>query len=486
MHLYFHAFIQLIQCIYVTQFITRRSALSGWLLLAVFVQPIYAQGQTQVQTSDSTPRIALVFGNAAYTAPDRALKNPVSDARLMARTLKELNFDVRLREDMDRRGMLQALRDFEDALRKTKGVGFLYFAGHGVQVSGRNYIVPIGANLVRDVDAQKNALDVDEILQRLRDTGARLNVMVLDACRNNPLLATSRAGGAGNGRAQPGLAPIRPPEGALVAFATEPGRLASDGKDSGNGLYTRHLARWIKEPNLTLEQVFKRTREAVQLESKGEQIPTEYSVLTGADLFLASVALPAPESAAQATNPPSVAPLPARNLPVSPGNKIGLQASRSVAVTAPANALDAATARQKLSQLGASFTRQSFQQALDNDDVLLFEALIAAGWKVEVQDIARLLDPRENRWDWPEKVMQSISRNAPGWPLHAQLCDQATMGRRFDNLPDVLARGYDSPALANVRILFERENLTRMLAPRRAFYQQLCNARTLAAQPAGK
>ena len=88
------------------------------------------------QAIDTTPRTALVFGNAAYSAPDRPLKNPVSDARLMARTLKELGFDVRLREDVDRRSMLQALRELEDTLRKTKGVGFVYFAGHGVQVNG--------------------------------------------------------------------------------------------------------------------------------------------------------------------------------------------------------------------------------------------------------------------------------------------------------------------------------------------------------------
>ncbi len=239
------------------------------------------------QSSDVTRRTALVFGNAAYSAPDRALKNPVSDARLMARTLKELGFNVRLREDVDRRAMLQALREFEDTLRKTKGIGFLYFAGHGVQVNGRNYIVPIGANLVRDVDVLNHAIDIDAVLQSLRDTGSTLNILVLDACRNNPLLATTRS--AGGSSVKTGLAPMRPPEGALVAFATEPGRLASDGNEVGNGLYTRHLARWLKEPNLTLEQVFKRTREAVQTESKGDQIPTEYSVLIGADLYLAGI-----------------------------------------------------------------------------------------------------------------------------------------------------------------------------------------------------
>jgi hypothetical protein len=348
---------------------------------------LWATMHAGAQVMDPTPRFALVFGNAAYTAPDRALKNPVSDARLMARTLRELNFDVRLREDMDRRSMLVALQDFEDSLRKTKGIGFLYFAGHGVQVNGRNYIVPIGANLVRDVDAQRNALDVDAILQSLRDTGARLNVMVLDACRNSPLLATNRS--ITGGKAQPGLAPMRPPEGALVAFATEPGRLASDGKDAGNGLYTRHLARWIKEPNITLEQVFKRTREAVQTESQGEQIPTEYSVLTGADLYLA--------------NAPAIA-LTSSVLPTLPSSSNtskngGVQASRSAepempqaanpmlpTVRMPTNIETALNGqlspRESLAKQGIFWDDTSFSRALLDSDYPTLDLFIKGGWNV--------------------------------------------------------------------------------------------------------
>ena len=339
------------------------------------------------QVVDAAPRFALVFGNAAYTAPDRALKNPVSDARLMARTLRELKFDVRLREDMDRRSMLAALQEFEEALRKTKGIGFLYFAGHGVQVNGRNYIVPIGANLVRDVDAQKNALDVDAILQSLRDTGARLNIVVLDACRNNPLLATGRS--INGGKAQPGLAPMRPPEGALVAFATEPGRLASDGKDAGNGLYTRHLARWIKEPNITLEQVFKRTREAVQTESQGEQIPTEYSLLTGADLYLAS-------APAIASGLNTVAPSPN---PGTLGKRSDVQVSRSTTPeiaqpvdsrlplsAMPSNnetaANDTRAPRETLAKQGIFWNDAAFARALLDSDYLTLELFIKGGWNV--------------------------------------------------------------------------------------------------------
>jgi uncharacterized caspase-like protein len=409
------------------------------------------------QAVGAVPRTALVFGNAAYSAPDAPLKNPVSDARLMARTLKELGFDVRLRENADLPGMQQALRALESTLRQTKGIGFVYFAGHGVQVMGRNYIVPIGAHLVREKDAQKYAIDADALLQGLRDTGNPLNIVVLDACRNNPLLATNPSRSAGSGPAtKPGLAAMHPPEGALVAFSTEPGMLASDGRDAGNGPYTRHLARWLKEPNLTLEQVFKRTRAAVQAETGGTQIPTEYSLLTGADMYLAGGG-PNTPSAAQA--------------PVQP-NSSPLAASRSVDPRMPPP--DTTSARRQLAQLGAGFNKQSWQEAIDNDDVQVFDVLMASGWRVEVQDIVKIIDPRENRWDWPSKIMQSIVHQAHTLPFAAEMCDVPTMARRFNQLPDLLQRGYDSPALDGTRILFHRETLNTLLQPRWAFYQQLC------------
>ncbi len=452
-------------------FLVRATAFSFFVFLAMVF------GKTQAQTIDAGSRVALVFGNAAYSAPDRPLKNPVSDARLMARTLRELGFDVRLREDVDRRAMLQAFRELEDTLRKTKGVGFVYFAGHGVQVNGRNYIVPIGANLVRDVDAQRNAIDADAVLQSLRDTGAKLNILVLDACRNNPLLATSRGGGGTS--AKTGLAPMRPPEGALVAFATEPGRLASDGKETGNGLYTRHLAKWIKEPDLTLEQVFKRTREAVQLESKGEQIPTEYSVLTGADLYLGGITANGSNSGRLAGSAGSAI---SQQAPLLKNAIAGsVLASRSAApVAQPAPQPDVSSARARLAQLGAGYTKQSYQLALDNDDLPVFELLVASGWKVETWDVVRLLDPREMPPSWPKKIMTAIAANGRKSPLGEELCDAAQMKKRFGNVVDILKRGYDSAEMDGSRMIWERDYLNRSLAPRRDFYRQLCGSAALA------
>ena len=249
---------------------------------ALCVLHLFVFSSVKAQTSEAA-RTALVIGNSAYTKPDAALKNAANDARLMAQTLKGLGFEVTLREDLDRSATRQVFESFVDAVKRKKGIAFFYFAGHGVQVKGRNYIVPIGAHLVRDTDARDRALDVDLMLQQVRDTGTQLNFFVLDACRNNPLIAAGR--GAGNDSASVGLAAMRPPAGSLVAFAAEAGRVASDGKDSNHGLYTRHLAKWLKEP-LPIESVFKRTRESVKAESQNTQIPTEYSMLTGGDLVL--------------------------------------------------------------------------------------------------------------------------------------------------------------------------------------------------------
>lgn len=436
--------------------------LSEFLILSLLsLLPSHAYAQTV----DASSRTALVFGNAAYSTPDRPLKNSVSDARLMARTLKELGFDVRLREDVDQRAMLQALRELEETLHKKKGVGFFYFAGHGVQVNGRNYIVPIGANLVRDVDAQKNAIDVDAVLQSLRDTGARLNILVLDACRNNPLLATSRGTGAAGSKT--GLAPMRPPEGALVAFATEPGRLASDGKEAGNGLYTRHLAKWIKEPDLTLEQVFKRTREAVQQESKGEQIPTEYSVLTGADLYLAGSSVSG--SSGKVVSSFTANTTSKNDFPDTVyANRSAEPYSRSLSPT------DVYSARKKLAQLGGGYTQKTYQLALDNDDLQIFELLIASGWEVDAWDVVRLMDPREMPSGWPKNIMASIAKNGRKSPLGEELCDIGQMKNRFNNIIDILNKGYDSTEMEKTRLVWPRENLNRSLESRRNFYKKLC------------
>jgi uncharacterized caspase-like protein len=244
------------------------------LAFAFFVSPLW--GQTEL-------RQALVIGNAAYTDPEPVLKNPVNDAREVAQALRELGFTVRLVTDADHAAMRRAVREFEDMLRRQKGVGFFYFAGHGLKVEGSNYLVPVGARLKSEDEVLERAIDANQLVQRMRDTGARLNIVILDACRDNPL--TKPAFAARGGMQSPeGLAPMRPASGTLVAFAAEPGRVAGDGTGD-RGLYARHLVRFMRTPGLTLEQVFKRVREAVGQESRGAQVPVEFSTLTGADFY---------------------------------------------------------------------------------------------------------------------------------------------------------------------------------------------------------
>jgi len=258
---------------------------------------------TPASVHAAEPRTALVIGAAAYRPPDAPLKQPVNDARAIASALRTLGFDVILREDPDRATFLRALTEFGGRLSQSRGIGLFYFAGHGVQVSGRNYLLPVDAGLRSELDAAVRAIDVDEIVQRLRDANARINVVVLDACRDNPLLRDSRsAGGEG---ATPGFAPMRPPQGTLIAYATEPGRVAADGRD-GNSPYTRALLRHIGSPGLAVEQVFKRVREEVSRETGGRQVPVEYSMLTGSDLVL--VPVPAPEKPAVVASAPQSAP----------------------------------------------------------------------------------------------------------------------------------------------------------------------------------
>ena len=227
-------------------------------------------------------RLALVIGNAAYSLPDAKLANAANDARLVAETLRELGFSVRLLENADHAVMRRTIREFEDELRREGGVALLYFAGHGAQLEGRNYLMPVGAGVMNELELRGRTVDATELIERLRATGSRLNIVILDACRNNPLykptLATRDLG------VPVGLASVPPAAGTVVAFATESGRVASDGS-TGHGVYAKHLVHYMRTPGLPLEQVFKRVREAVAAETRGRQVPVEFSTLTGTDFY---------------------------------------------------------------------------------------------------------------------------------------------------------------------------------------------------------
>lgn len=222
------------------------------------------------QTTSNDHRIALVIGNSAYRhAP---LKNPVNDARAIAKALSGLGFEVTHLEDQTRTGLRNGVRRFGSSLRENS-VALFFFAGHGMQVKGRNFLIPVDADIQTEADVEDESLDANYLMNVMEQAGSRLNLVILDACRNNPFSRKFRSG-------QAGLAQMDAPSGTLVAFATAPGSVASDGAGE-NSVYTKHLLASLTIPNLPVEQLFKRVRIAVSSETRDVQVPWESSSLRG-------------------------------------------------------------------------------------------------------------------------------------------------------------------------------------------------------------
>ncbi|MBI3108309.1 MAG: caspase family protein, partial [Candidatus Rokubacteria bacterium] len=178
------------------------------------------------QAPKEEPRIALVIGNSAYRGSP--LRNPVNDGRAMTRTLRELGFTVLAHENATKRTMESAVIEFGRRLAEG-GVGFFFYAGHGLQVRGRNYLVPVDAEIDSEAATRIAAVDVDLLLEQMAEAKNRVNIVILDACRNNPFERRLRG-------ASRGLAAVDAARGTLVAYATSPGSVAADG-DGANGLY---------------------------------------------------------------------------------------------------------------------------------------------------------------------------------------------------------------------------------------------------------
>jgi uncharacterized caspase-like protein len=231
-------------------------------------------------------RLALVIGNSAYEAAP--LRNPVNDARDFAAALADSGFEVTRLENASLRELRTALRDFGDRLKKQGGVGLFYFAGHGMQVKGRNYLIPVAAQIEREDEVEFESLDANLVLEKLDSAGNRFNIVILDACRNNPFARSFRS-------STQGLAQMDAPSGAVVAFATSPGSVASDG-GGRNGLYSQHLIESVRRPGLKIEEVFKQVRAAVRRDSNGMQTPWESTSLEG-DFYFHPVDVAAAETA---------------------------------------------------------------------------------------------------------------------------------------------------------------------------------------------
>ena len=216
------------------------------------------------------PKVALVIGNGKYKdAP--ALKNAPNDAQSIGGALKATGFAVTLKLDLGREEMLEAIRTYVHLMEQKKHVGLFYFAGHGVQLDWRNYLLPIDAVIDRIEDVAKQSVDIARLMEGLTKAANPMNVIILDACRENPF-------GTAKPVAQKGLSQMDAPTQTILAYATSPGNVASDG-DGANGLYTENLLREIKVPEAKIEDVFKRVRLCVRRKSNGAQIPWESTSL---------------------------------------------------------------------------------------------------------------------------------------------------------------------------------------------------------------
>ena len=224
--------------------------------------------------SAAVERHALVIGNANYQSSP--LRNPLNDARDMAAALKGLGFQVQSLLDADAGQMEQAILDFGDRLR-TGGVGLFYYAGHGVQAQGSNYLIPLQANISREIQLKRKAIDAGLVLDAMGAANNGLNIVILDACRDNPYANSFR-------NTTRGLARMDSPKGSLIAYATAPGDVADDG-EGRNGVFTKHLLEQMQKPGVQVEQVFKQVTQAVHAETRQRQTPFTTSSLLGEFYF---------------------------------------------------------------------------------------------------------------------------------------------------------------------------------------------------------
>jgi hypothetical protein len=252
------------------------SAASAGTLLLPASLAAWAQSEGAVKLL-RTPKRALVIGNAAYRA-DAALRNPVNDADAVSAALQAFGFEVTRQRDATREAMLGAIDAYTRELATRKAVGLFYYAGHGMQLGWRNYLLPVDAVLQAPEDVARRCVDLGELLDGIRRAGNPMNVIVLDACRNNPF-------GRVFGATAKGLSQMDAPPQTLLAYATAPGCAADDGEGE-NGLYTRNLLREMQVREAKIEDVFKRVRLDVRRASEGKQIPWESTSLEEDFYFL--------------------------------------------------------------------------------------------------------------------------------------------------------------------------------------------------------
>jgi hypothetical protein len=231
----------------------------------------------------SGKKIALVIGNWLYRF--KPLNNPQNDARDMAKLLKNLGFQVIHKENLGFEEMEDVVIKFKIALMNKGQVGLFYFAGHGLEVTGKNYLIPTDMRMPETQLIKTKSIPAQWVVNVMEHAGSQVNIVILDACRTFPRPDKLRATNEDYG-----LAAMNAPRGTLIGFATGHGQSTPDGKKGTNGLYTGHLLKFMGQPGLTIEEVFKKTRQQIALETRNKQVPPVYDSLIG-DFCLVSCPL---------------------------------------------------------------------------------------------------------------------------------------------------------------------------------------------------
>jgi formylglycine-generating enzyme required for sulfatase activity len=284
----------------------------GFIRLALFAVTVL--GSASAISAET--RIALVIGNSDYASGP--LPNPANDAKMISETLNNLGFEVIARRNADQNTMKRAIQEFGSRLEKAgpSAVGLFYYAGHGVQLNGRNYLIPTTAQIEREGDVEIEAVSADWVIEQMRYARNRLNIVILDACRNNPFTRSMRS-------VDHGLATMDAPAGILIAYSTAPGAVAADGSGR-NSPYTEALSRAMRDLHEPVEQVFKHVRVGVMSATSGKQVPWESSSLTGDFYFAAqNKSAPAAPSAPAPSTPPPSAPPPGVAAETKPSSSFG-------------------------------------------------------------------------------------------------------------------------------------------------------------------
>jgi len=221
-------------------------------------------------------RIALVIGNSQY--PTAPLRNPVNDAQAMKNALQNLDFEVLFYSNLSQKRMKQVINRFGEKVSTSGGVGLFYYAGHAMEVKGENYLIPVDANILKEPNVELKSVKLARVTSEMKYAGNRMNIIILDACRDNPF-SNTRSFFSSMTKTR-GLARIAAPYGTFIAFATAPGSVAADG-EGANGLYTEELIKAISVPGQKIEDIFKHVRQKVYEKSNCSQITWEHSSIVG-------------------------------------------------------------------------------------------------------------------------------------------------------------------------------------------------------------